>query len=720
MTYKSELENERGKDLENARREVEDLAALLRRYQKEYYVDGRPSVSDLEYDRLFDRLVALEEKFPELKQADSPTVRVGSDLTESFPEVEHTVPVLSLDKAYTDTEVSSWIDRVTSRAGRPLTFVVEEKIDGVSIVLYYERGLLLRAVTRGNGYVGNDITANVKTIGSVPLRLPEEIDIAVRGEIYLPKDRFESLNRTMEIPFANPRNLAAGTLRRIKSSEVARVPLNIFVYEGFFTGENISHLEVLQKLSELGFRVSSRIGFFSNRLTGEEIHRHNPKWTFGSFEDLPGFIEKSAAERASLEYEIDGLVVKINELDVREELGSTGHHPRWAIAFKFESPQGITKIRSIDVQVGRTGRITPVARVEPVQIGGSTISNVTLHNQDYIDMLEIAPGDEVAVSRRGDVIPAVEKVVQKNEDGTPVWKMPDRCPSCGSPLEIHGAHHFCPNNECPDQVRGRLFFFIGRDQMDIENLGPETVEFLIEKGYIRDLPDLYRFDYRRLLDQPGFGEKKISLLQKGLQKSLDQPFHVVLPSLGIPEVGKKVTELLIDAGFTDIDMIFDLVEKKSPEALLNIKGIGEKTAHTIFEEFSRPELRRRVDELRSLGLKFSTSPSSEGRSRELENRPFTGQTWCVTGSFEHFKPRSRATDLIKAGGGKVTTQVSGSTTHLLVGSSAGSKLQKARETGTVVVSEEDFLRLLSEAGIDPSSEGPSHQAKSPAGQVHDA
>lgn len=697
--------------LDNARREVEDLAALLRRYQKEYYIDGHTSVSDTEYDRLFDRLAALEAEYPELKSPDSPTMRVGSDLTGSFPEVEHTIPVLSLDKAYTSEEVAGWIDRITGRAGRALTFVVEEKIDGVSIVLYYEDGLLVRAVTRGNGYVGNDITANVKTIGSVPLRLSEEIDLAVRGEIYLPRERFESLNRTMESPFANPRNLAAGTLRRIKSSEVALVPLSIFVYEGFFTGEKISHIEVLRKLSDLGFRVSSRIGFFSNRLSGEDVHRLNPDWTFGTFADLPAFIEKSAAERSSLEYEIDGLVVKINELDVREELGYTGHHPRWAIAFKFESPQGITTIRSIDVQVGRTGRITPVARVEPVQIGGSTISNVTLHNQDYIDMLEISPGDEVAVSRRGDVIPAVEKVTQKNEAGTPVWKIPARCPSCGSPLQLVGAHHFCRNNECPDQVRGRLFFFVGRDQMDIENLGPETVELLIRHGYVRDLPDLYRFNYEILLDQPGFGEKKITLIQRGLQKSLDQPFRVVLPSLGIPEVGKSVSELLIDAGYTDIDMIFDLVRKGSPEDLLDIKGIGEKTARTIFEEFSRPELRNRIDELRSLGLQFaapSPAPGAEGGSAEPGSLPFSGQIWCVTGSFEHFKPRSKATDLIKAGGGKVTTQVSGSTTHLLAGSAAGSKLSKARETGTSIVSEEDFLRLLDTSAPPPNqpAEGP--------------
>src|SRR6056297_529870 len=563
---------------DQARQEVQELAGLLRRYQYEYYIKGHPSVSDQEYDRLFDRLAEIEQRYPDLKQPDSPTQRVGANLTETFPEVEHTVPVLSLDKAYTAEEVSDWIRRTSERSGRTLTFVVEEKIDGVSIVLYYESGQLVRAVTRGNGFVGNDITANVKTIRTVPLRLPENLDVAVRGEIYLPKNRFEELNHTMETPYANPRNLAAGTLRRIKSSEVSRIPLNIFAYEGYFCQQQLSHIEVLVKLKDLGFRVSDRIGVFSNRLNPRDLETQHPKWSFGRFEELPEYIDRATSERDSLEYDIDGLVVKVNELQVREELGYTGHHPRWAIAYKFESPQGTTTIKTIEVQVGRTGRITPVARVEPVQIGGSTISNVTLHNQAYIEMLEIAEGDQVTVSRRGDVIPAVEKVVQKNEVGNPVWHIPEKCPSCGSRLEVYGAHHFCRNNNCPDQVRGRLHFFIGRNQMDIENLGPETAELLIEEGFVQDLPDLYRFDFERLQGYPGFGEKKITAIKAGIEKSLSQPFRVVLPSLGIPEVGPSVTELLIGAGLTSIDKIVKSAEEGDSEKLVEIKGIGEKAS----------------------------------------------------------------------------------------------------------------------------------------------
>ncbi|MFW6361102.1 MAG: NAD-dependent DNA ligase LigA [Spirochaetota bacterium] len=685
---------------DQARQEVQELAELLRRYQYEYYIEGHPSVSDQEYDRLFDRLAEIEQRYPDLKQPDSPTQRVGSDLTETFPEVEHTVPVLSLDKAYTAEEVSNWIRRTSERSGRALTFVVEEKIDGVSIVLYYENGRLVRAVTRGNGFVGNDITSNVKTIPTVPLRLPEAVDVAVRGEIYLPKNRFQELNRTMEMSYANPRNLAAGTLRRIKSSEVAGVPLNIFTYEGYFPEQQMSHIEVLDKLKALEFRVSKRIGVFSNRLSPEELRRQYPEWSFGHFDDLPNYIQTATAQRDSLEYEIDGLVVKVNELQVREQLGYTGHHPRWAIAYKFESPQGTTTIKSIDVQVGRTGRITPVARVEPVQIGGSTISNVTLHNQSYIEMLEIAEGDQVTVSRRGDVIPAVEKVVQKNEVGNPVWRIPEHCPSCGSLLEEYGAHHFCRNNKCPDQVRGRIHFFIGRNQMDIENLGPETAELLIEEGFVEDLPDLYRFDFDRLQGYQGFGEKKIAAIKAGLEKSLFQPFRVVLPSLGIPEVGPNVSELLISAGYTSIDDIIRVAEENDSDKLVEIKGIGEKTAKTIIEEFSRPEVQQRIEELKKVGLNFEAEPSAADESRHQFPQIFEGENWCVTGSFEHFKPRSAAMDYVKAGGGKTSSQVSGSTTHLLAGSGGGSKLQKAQRLGIRIVDENEFLQRLEEGGIE--------------------
>ncbi|MFO7848380.1 MAG: NAD-dependent DNA ligase LigA, partial [Spirochaetia bacterium] len=533
-----------------------------------------------------------------------------------------------------------------------------------------------------------------------------------RGEIYLPVEKFKEVNEQMDSPYANPRNLAAGTLRRIKSREVAKFPLTIFCYEGYFSDLRLSHAEVLSRLSTLGFRVSSRIGVFSSRVSEDYVEGLNKAWTFGPLEELPGYLKRGAEERNSLDYEIDGLVVKVDELEVRDELGYTGHHPRWAIAFKFESPEGTTKIDSIDVQVGRTGRVTPVARVEPVQIGGSVISNVTLHNQDYADLLEISVGDTVAVSRRGDVIPAVERVVQKNEEGNPIWKMPDTCPSCGTSLETYGAHHFCRNPSCPDQVRGRLYFFISSGQMDIENLGRETVELMIREGMVEDLPDLYTVDYDRLLDYPGFGEKKVGRIKEGVEKSKKRPFKVVLPALGIPEVGPKVTELLIGAGYSDIDSLIEAACSEDVESLTAVKGIGEKTAATIVEEFSRPEIRERIEELRKAGLNFTAQswevpkflqPEAErgdvqdGQAGEAPDRghlPFLGQSWCVTGSFSHFSPRTKAIEEIEARGGKTVSQVTGKTTHLLAGEKPGSKLNKARKLGVEVVSEEEFLRRL--------------------------
>jgi DNA ligase (NAD+) len=676
---------------EQAEQEIEQLCQILNRYQYEYHVLSRPSVSDREYDRLFDRLLQMENDFPQAHRPDSPTQRVGSDLTQELPEVPHTIPVLSLDKAYSAEDLRSWIAKTSKNAGQSLSFVVEEKIDGASIVLYYEQGLLARAVTRGNGLVGNDITANIKTIRAVPLRLTQSVTVAVRGEIFLPRSLFERINAELEIPYANPRNLAAGTLRRVKSAEVAAVPLDILVYEGYFSSSPETHLEVLEALFALGFKINPHTAFYSDRRDLETLRERHPAWTFGKFSDIPTFLERARKNRRARDYEIDGLVFKVDELAVREALGFTGHHPRWAIAFKFEAPQAESVVENIEVQVGRTGRITPVARIKPVLLSGSTIANATLHNQDYVDLLELAIGDRVSVSKRGDVIPAVERVVEKNELGNTTWRTPETCPSCGTPLTRHGAHQFCENPKCLDQIRGRIRFFAGRNQMDIDNLGPETLDVLIERGIIRDVEDLYTFDPQVLLDLPGFGEKKVQLIREGLQKSKRQGYRNVLVSLGIPEIGQKVAELLVEGGYRDIDTLLEAAEKKDPALFTGIHGIGEKTAQTLIEELSRPEVRRRIEGLRKSGLHFS----EEAPARQvILPQTFTGQTWCVTGSFENFKPRESAMEEVKRRGGRVTSGVTSKTTHLLAGPGAGSKLDKARALGAQIVEEADFLKLL--------------------------
>jgi DNA ligase (NAD+) len=678
-----------------AREEIDSLVEKLRLYSDEYFKKGRPSVSDREYDRLFDRLRSLEERHPDLVRPDSPSLRVGSDLIPSFPEVAHTIPVLSLDKSYTYEELGKWIEKTRLAAGESISFTLEEKIDGVSIVLHYESGRLDRAVTRGNGIVGNAITANVKTIGAVPLSLSKPLTIAVRGEIYLPKDLFERINASLDVHYANPRNLAAGTLRRIKPSEVARFPLDIFIYEGYMEPSPDTHFAILELLGELGFKLNSQIGFFSDHHDLSSLRARHPNWHIGSLEDIEGFITGTRERRDRLSYEIDGLVLKVNEIGVRERLGSTGHHPRWEIAFKFESPTGMTTVGAIELQIGRTGRATPVARVAPVLISGSTISNVTLHNQEYVDLLELAVGDRVKVSKRGDVIPAVEEVLEKNDLGNTTWRLPERCPTCETVLVKVGAHHYCPNIACYDLIRGRLQFFSGRGQMDIENLGPGTIDFLIEKGLVKDIPDLYSFDIESLADEMGFGPKKVQLLREGIVNSLQRPYQTVLVSLGIPELGQKVSELLIGAGFRDIDGLLDAVDQGNLEVFTAIHGIGEKTAGSIIRELSRPETRRRIADLKKAGLRFRVEDEvgSEAHVTDMAGI-FQGQTWCITGSFELFQPREKAALEIKKRAGKVASSVSSRTTHLLAGGKPGSKLEKALSRGVKVVSEAEFLVLL--------------------------
>ena len=676
---------------DDAAREIERLSNLLREHQHAYYVLNAPRVSDIEYDGLFDRLQDIEREFPDLVRMDSPTQRVGSDIVQALPEVAHTVPVLSLDKAYTIEGLLEWMAKTERNVGEPLSYVLEEKIDGSSIVLYYTDGVLQRAVTRGNGFVGNDVTGNIRTIGAVPLRLTEPVNVAVRGEIYLPKSRFKDINSQMGSLYANPRNLAAGTLRRVKSSEVAHVPLAIFIYEGHFQDTVATHVQVRERLEHLGFRLNERVGHFSETQEDSRIKSMHPEWHIGRFSDIASFLKMEQSARRTMDYDIDGVVAKVNEIPVREVLGYTGHHPRWSIAFKFESPEGLTRITGVEVQVGRTGRVTPVARVEPVRISGSTISNVTLHNQDYIDMLDLSLGDRVAVSRRGDVIPAVERVIEKNEAGHRTWKLPPVCPACGNGLRLVGSHHFCGNDRCPAQIRGRLHFFCARGQMDIENLGPETLDFLVERGFVEDVSDIYSFDFDRLHECPGFGEKKIHLIKEGVEKSKYQPYHVVLRSLGIPEVGQKATELLIEGGFTDIDSLYAVADQDDSAPLVSIHGIGEKIARLLIAELSNSEMRRRIGRLRAAGLNFRVAG---GEQAEPADSDLAGQVWCVTGTFEAFKPRDLAKAEIKRRGGRVTTDVTSKTTHLLAGSAAGAKLEKARRRGIAVVDEKEFLRLL--------------------------
>jgi DNA ligase (NAD+) len=682
-------------NVNDIRKKIARLSGEISRHQDLYYKKARPEIPDREYDALFDELLALEKKYPELALPESPTKRVGSDLDNDFPEVRHPFPMLSLDKVYTNDELQKWIDKISGESLDGLSFVIEEKVDGSTIVLQYENGLLARAVTRGDGTVGNDITENVRTIRDIPLRLTEPVSSFFRGEIYISTDDFEKLNREMDNIYANPRNFSSGSLRRKKSREVAKIPLHSFVYEGFLRDDTVTeHITVLHRLTQLGFKVGRDIGFFTPSTGldryGEIFHSHSD-WVLGRFEDIRGYIRKKWDERENLEYEIDGLVVKVNETRVREKMGFTSHHPRWAMAFKFEAPQAVSEIIVIEEQIGRTGRVTPVARIKPVWISGSTVSNVTLHNQDYVTSLDVAVGDKIAVSRRGDVIPAVEEVIEKNTAGNKTYTLPEHCPVCSTILVRDGAHHFCPNTSCPARVFGRIAFFVARGQMDIENLGYETVKRLLELKRIQDIPDLYFFDADDLLGEEGFAEKKIELIKEGLEKSRDRPFEVVMASLGLDEIGPKVVELLVTNGFDSMDKLLQAARKRDSEIFEKIEGIGPKTAEKIIRQLNDPLVLRLIEKLKQAGLNFSAEKKEEG---EQLPQIFRDEVWCVTGSFEHFKPRDRAMDEVKMRGGTVVSSITGTTTHLLAGENPGSKLDKARKNGVEIVNEEAFIKRL--------------------------
>lgn len=691
----------------NVAQRMEQLSRELLYHQYLYYVRAQPEIGDQEYDRLFDELQALEQQYPDLVQPDSPTQRVGSDLEHDLPEVEHSIPVLSLDKAYSGAGVREWLEKTVKNSGSTVSVVVEEKIDGSSIVLYYQAGGLLRAVTRGNGAVGNDITDNVKTIAAVPLRLSEPVDVVVRGEIFLPRAAFETYNQAAGGIYANPRNLAAGTLRSVRSSSVAKLPLDIFVYEGFFTLEEAApegsgagkregeadqdHVSILNRLGELGFKLDPRTAFFSSdREQVARVQATHPHWSCGLFEELDSYLEQAARERDGLPYEIDGLVLKVNEIPLREQLGYTAHHPRWAIAYKFESPQAVTTLRDVTPQVGRNGRITPVAELEPVKLAGSTISRATLHNQIYIDLLELAIGDTVAISKRGDVIPAVEKVVEPNKNGNTTWKLPPHCPSCSSTLVQDGAHHFCRNRDCPGRMKGALTHFCSKAGLDIEGLGEKTVAFLYDKGLVRRPADLYGCDYTQLASEEGFGDKKIALIQTGLEESKQRPFHTVLAALGVEGLGKRAAEQLVAGGFDSMEKILAAADSDDWQAFAAVEGFAETMGRQLVAEFTDQINREQITGLQAAGLQMAAHSDTGA------NLPQTmaGQSWCVTGSFEHFQPRDKAMEEVKKRGGRVVSSVSSKTTHLLAGPGAGSKLDKAKQLGVEVVDEEAFLGML--------------------------
>lgn len=676
----------------NIKQRIENLSKELLRHQYLYYVKTEPEISDKEYDRLFDELVALEKKYPEYAFGNSPTKRIGSDLDNVFPEKRHEIPVLSLDKEYTLQGLTKWVKKTISNSKRELSFVVEEKIDGASIVLYYKNGMLDSALTRGNGMYGNDVAENIRTIKQIPLITEEKSDFAVRGEIFINKPDFLKYNKSFENKYSNSRNLAAGSLRNIKSSLVAKIPLNFLAYEGFFKNQFCNdHFLILLKLKQMGFCINKNIAFFSNdRGKIATLVKRLPEVKKMKIKDISNYIEGKTKNRDKLDYEIDGLVIKINEIDVREYLGYTSHHPRWEIAFKFDSPIAQTVLKNIVIQVGRNGRVTPVAILEPVKIAGSIVSRATLHNQEYIEMLELGPGDLVSISKRGDIIPAVEEVIEKSYENPTVYKFQNNCPFCGSRLVKKGAHHFCENRKCPERMKRSLIHFVSKDRMDIDTLGEKTIEFLFKRGFVKTIPDIYKFDFNLLLKEEGFKEKKVNNIKKSIEKSKSKPFKKVLIALGFDGLGVSVASELIKKGFNSIDKIIEEASKEKKEEFSRIEGFGTITAELLIEHFTDKQNLELIKELKKLGLNFEEKIESE----TLKIKPFENQTWVITGSFENFKPRSNAAKEIEKRGGKISNDISSKTTHLLAGSSPGSKLERARSLNIKRVNEKEFLDML--------------------------
>ncbi len=567
-------------DREAARERITALGSEITRHNYLYYVLGKPEISKREYDRLFDELLDLEKRFPDLVSPDSPTKRVGAELDNTFPRVRHEAPMLSLEKLHSIEEVASWVGKTRKKANKTLSFVLEEKIDGVGLELVYEDGILVMAVTRGDGTTGFDVTDNARTIRAVPLKLNQPVSITVRGEVFIRKTDFERINRDEAEPYDSARNLAAGALRRKHAAEMAKTPLSIFVFEVVSGGadEIANHWDWLSFLKELGFKTNP-----NNRI-------------LSSVAGIEAYIEDAESRMETLDHEIDGVVIKVDDTRIRKRLGETERFPVWAAAYKFKSPENVTVLEDIEIRIGRHGRITPVAKLRPVKISGVTIRSATLHNQDNIDALALAVGDAVRISRRGNVIPAVDEVVEKNTLGRDAWRMPTRCPWCRTILKRDGRRHICPNEECPRRLRARLIYFSRK--MKIKHLGEKTMDALISRKRIQHPEDLYALlAPDELKGWKGFGDKKIATLKHGIEKSRERPYQTVLLALGVEGLGARTIKILTKAGFDSVDKLL----AAEAEELSTVKGVGKAAAAKIVDGFT-PRLRTTIHALKREGL----------------------------------------------------------------------------------------------------------------------
>lgn len=664
-------------DKQSAEAAIKSLRDELHHHNILYYVKNSPEISDYEYDQKMTELIRLEALYPEFYDSNSPSVRVGSDLSQEFKQVRHKYPMLSLGNSYSIGELRDFVERVYRLAGTRPAFVCELKFDGTAISLSYENGLLASGVTRGDGEVGDDITQNIKTLRSIPLRLignyPAQLE--VRGEIYMPRKGFEELNRMREEigeqPFANPRNAAAGSLKLQNSAQVAKRPLECFLYQ--FISDDLpyqTHAELLKAASEWGLRVSP----------------HYVRCT--SFEEIEAYITHWDTERRKLPFDIDGVVIKVDDMQLREELGFTAKSPRWAIAYKFKPEAAYTRLNSVDFQVGRTGVVTPVANLDPVLLAGTTVKRASLHNADIIESLDLHIGDMVSVEKGGEIIPKITGVdkSKRTEEHEKV-RFITACPECGTPLvrEEGEAAHICPNRaSCPPQIKGRIEHFISRQAMDISGLGSETIALLYDKGLIKNVADLYRLKESDIAPLEGLGERSAANIISGIEASKQIPFSRVLFALGIRFVGETVAKKLASS-LRSMDRIMNA----SFEELLAVDEIGQKIAASIKAYFADESNVRLVEDLRFFGLKMEEVESGNIAVSDTLN----GLSFVVSGVFSI--SRDELKGLIEAHGGKNLSSVTGKTDYLVAGDNMGpAKLEKAQKLGVKIISEQDFMKMI--------------------------